>query len=444
MTKKNMRVRQGAPENAVADEPEKTLKVVESPPFTAEVFGLDEFELDLDEIDEGAPIASLVPHMCAAASIPATPTGLPSLDAALRGGLRPLDRTVLCGAPEAGKTALAVFIAHALERQGWLIGWLGTDEGAPEIVLRFAQVAGCDREKLSVGDAAERERAGQVLRDRRIRFFKCSTHEAMLSLASWAHRLNKPALLVLDSLQKVRPYAETGNVRDVVEANCEALRSNEVLRLATLATSEVARDYYRPGGKLDVAAGKESGSVEYTHQKVVTVGLVKGCDDARHVTLAKNRAGNGHAEFFVRFDRGSHTFEEVADPVGEAKAERSTKKAQEIRTRILRWFEENGEALTRGEIVSGVRASKKLVLAAINECIADGTLTETPVEGTRSKRLTLSSANGSGTDTLDLFQPKAPVTANGSKVTQDSSKAKTAARAPQVPGSHRFHNGGNH
>src|SRR6478609_86584 len=80
------------------------------------------------------------------------PTGISALDELTGGGPVYGSRWYLAGAPDAGKTALLVQIAHVFSQRGVTVGLLAVDEDPEDIVTRFAQRVGFSRSHCEIRD----------------------------------------------------------------------------------------------------------------------------------------------------------------------------------------------------------------------------------------------------------------------------------------------------
>ncbi len=274
------------------------------------------------------------------------PTGIRSLDEHTGGGPVYGSRWYLLGAPDAGKTAMELQIAHDLARRGVAVGLLAADEEAGDLVTRLVQRIGYARHHCEARDGAVLAEMGVALRGLPIRFYDASwTIEAAASdLAGWAklradadpgaHPHGPRAFLGIDSIQTVQCAADaqarlTGRELSevtAVTARVHAIRDAATRhRLIALATSEMGRGAYRSSDPSQqtstLASAKWSGAIEYSGRVVLGLRSVIGEKDLVEVELAKNKHGPRDVKVHLRIDRHSQTLTEtVYDAPPEASA----------------------------------------------------------------------------------------------------------------------------
>lgn len=253
------------------------------------------------------------------------PTGFPTLDEACRGGLPVPWRVVIVGAPSAGKSAVEMVLARNLSRDdGLCVGVLGVDEEPDDLNVRLAQMAGFTIAQCELRDPVVLEQVAIALGKLRVRFYDAThTIEAAADdVAAWASIEGRRAALFIDSIQTVRAAGslDATNPRETVDVNLRAIRSKGTEhRMLMVATSEANRGSYRDDDAAersnDMAAGKESGSIEFSAQTLIMVRTPKGHPDVVHVRVPKNRRGSRSGfEFFLRLDRDRHGLAECPDP----------------------------------------------------------------------------------------------------------------------------------
>src|SRR6478752_4254375 len=177
-------------------------------------------------VDNRLTLASVVDVWRASGPTEFIPTGISEIDALFGGqGVPSKRRVVLVGAPGAGKTALAVAVADAFDIDGRvLVGFMAVDEEAEELGYRFAQMAGCDREKLATQDPRELDRAAGELGKSTIVFYNYADtlDFAVEDLATRAAAVGKRPALFVDSLNTAvceATLARTNpTARDSIEA----------------------------------------------------------------------------------------------------------------------------------------------------------------------------------------------------------------------------------
>lgn len=272
------------------------------------------------------------------------PTGFKSLDEGTRGGLRAGKLVVVAGAPGAGKTGWCVQAARSYVLQGHPVGILAADEDADGLLIRMGQQWGLTRENLEQGVPAACKYLSGQLQYLPLVLVDADEDEATLEdvaehVAGLAKEIGKPGVLVVDSVQKARCRAhETHpprNDKERVDAVVASLkRASRLLGLLVLATSEATRALYRGGADPKInplAAGKESGSIEYAAALQLVLTSVAGEKDLVDVAMPKNRIGASRESWRMEFDRDRARFEEVALDEDEEEDEEERERRDEAR-----------------------------------------------------------------------------------------------------------------
>ncbi len=294
-----------------------------------------ELEAAARVLDEG-PVASgprwLTPAERAlqlGSSAPRMSTGLATLDEWTRGGFVGGKVVAICGAPGAGKTTLAGQLARRYHGGGHAVAILACDEDADAILIRWGQAEGLVREQLESGHPDARRVLAEAVDSPRLLLVdgdedQGATVELVAGrLATLAGATSLPGVLVVDSIQTARVDAADASLerRTSVDLVVAALRRTaKVHGHLVIATSEVGRAYYRdrhtaPSSAL--AAGKESGGIEYGVGVQLVLASVAGESDVIAVTVAKSRLGRHDAEapaFRLRLDRARASLDEVDAP----------------------------------------------------------------------------------------------------------------------------------
>lgn len=258
-------------------------------------------------------------------------TGFSTLDEATRGGI-PLGRVVvLAGAPGASKTTLAAFLVDTWEKSGCAIVYLAADEPADGIVTRLGQLAGFSRDGLETeGEIGDAVRAGFAARsegrplvvidpdeDEHISSIE-DAEAVLLHLAG-----DRPRVLVVDSLQTSRCIAAeiAESAKERIDLKLRVIKGIAKRGTLVIAISEMARSGYRSNDRRDnisaLAAGKESGSIEYGAALLLGLRPVKGEQGQVDVEVAKNRLGGQKPELRMKLDADRASFIEVALPGAE-------------------------------------------------------------------------------------------------------------------------------
>ncbi len=256
------------------------------------------------------------------------PTGIAKLDELTGGGPVYGSRWFWLGAPDAGKTAELVQIADTWARRGIVVGFLAVDEEPTDITTRLAQRAKYTRAECEARDPAVLQEMCEALKDLPIRLYGPTwTIEAaavdLISFAKVSGQTGRVALFV-DSIQQVTCAAMAAaerevSPREIVSANVRALRSVATShRLIAMATSEMNRNAYRSVEAVeqsnDMAAGKESGAIEFSARVMVSVRSVKGEKDLSVLRIVKNKHGASGDEIHRRIDRRRMVIEDAEAP----------------------------------------------------------------------------------------------------------------------------------
>jgi replicative DNA helicase len=248
-------------------------------------------------------------------------TGLPTLDANCRGGLRVPRIVVIGGAPGAGKTALVVWLALTFARAGVPVVFLAVDEGADDITMRIALLEGLDVGKLEAGDGDEWDLLEERLAELPIELLDSDDGWTIETAGEQLAAKGKgaPGVLVVDS-------AQTANANGTTEAESLRARADAVLRALrsevrsrptlVLATSELAREAYKNRKAVDrindLASFKESGSIEYAAETGIVLRSVPDGEGVVEAACPKNRGGKRDT-FFLEIDDRTRV-REVPDP----------------------------------------------------------------------------------------------------------------------------------
>lgn len=265
------------------------------------------------------------------------PTGITQLDDLTGGGPVYGTRWYLAGAPDAGKTALLVQLAHVYLLRGVTVGLLAVDEEAGDIVTRFAQRIGYSRTHCEVRDPGVLQTIGHALGRLPLRLYDgtWTIEDAATDLAGFAKQraeqdpANHPhgprAMLGIDSVQTVRCAADTaaqaaGREQSEVSAVTSRVTAIRAMaskhRLIALATSELGRGAYRSSDPSQqtatLAAGKWSGAIEYSARVLLGLRSVANEPELVELELAKNKHGPRDEKVYLRIDRRSQMLSAVA------------------------------------------------------------------------------------------------------------------------------------
>jgi len=268
------------------------------------------------------------------------PTDIGRLDEMTGGGPVYGSRWFLAGAPDAGKTAFLIQLAHVWASRGVHVGVLAVDEEPSDLVGRLAQRRGYPRTDTEIRDAATLERISADLSGLPIVLYDSSwtIEDAAADLARGAG--DARAALLIDSVQTVtcnamramRVAREPSEVQEVT-ANCDAIRKVATHhRLIAVATSELGRSSYASDEARrttsTLAGGKWSGKIEYSARVLLGLRSVAGEPDLIDIEIAKNKHGPRDKHVYLRIDRRSQCLWQVdhepppSDVVSEERAAR--------------------------------------------------------------------------------------------------------------------------
>jgi hypothetical protein len=243
------------------------------------------------------------------------PTGFEALDKLTGGGPVYGCRVYTPGAPDAGKTGIAVHIGDTWARRGIAIGFHAIDEEAGDVQTRIAQRAGFTRKQCEERDPRVLDDMEADLGDLPILYFgpEHTIERAAEELDSYAtaRGITRKALFV-DTIQLASCEAtrrrDDMSPREIVTANVNALRAVATrYRLIAWGISEMNRGAYRSiesaENTNDMASGAESRAIEFSARVMLTLRSVKDHGDLVDVKVVKNKLGPSGDSFFLRIDR---------------------------------------------------------------------------------------------------------------------------------------------
>lgn len=264
----------------------------------------------IDAIAEGAPDNDTVP------------TGFPSLDRGIGGGLRRGDLAILGGDVGSGKSAFALAIAlRSAERHS--VAYFSAEMTQQRLMERVLAMEGRVRiDELRQGslDELSRARVGAAavkLRERLPRFGRLSI-ESDDGLPDGWEEAGVPDLVVIDSIQGIG-----SGRRDAAEEQASAVRALKTLALdagiAILATAQLPLLATRTDRRPQLDDFGALGAVKHHADVVLALYRESMYDSARDIEGAtellvrKNRHGNtGYVDlyFYAQWMR----FEDMLDP----------------------------------------------------------------------------------------------------------------------------------
>jgi KaiC/GvpD/RAD55 family RecA-like ATPase/5S rRNA maturation endonuclease (ribonuclease M5) len=337
-------------------------------------------------------------------------TDLADLDTMTGGGPIYGSRWYILGAPDAWKTALIAQFAHTWALRGIAVGILAVDEEDEDLATRIFQrtaVPGSDahfgrrqcedREALTI-DLMDQATAGLPIR---MYDGTWSIEDAASDLHEYAQSLAAKAALFVDSIQAVQCNASRAVTRELsnyqrVTYNVSALRKvASKYRIMTMATGEMGRQAYRnieaAESFNDMAAGKESGAIEYSARVMLALRNIKDEKDLLEMRVVKNKHGPswpGEPPLYLRTDRATQSLTLTEAPEGVSNGQ----SASDITDSILLFITQNpgipgADALAKR---MGLRAAT--VRQSVAELVTQGHVDrrkETTPKGGQSVRLYL-------------------------------------------------------
>jgi replicative DNA helicase len=252
------------------------------------------------------------------------PTGFPSLDKLLGGGLRRGDLVAVGGDVASGKSAFALALAIRAAGAGHRSAFLTAETSAERVMERALCIEGRARvDDVRLGALDDEARAAVGAAALRLRDAPLTLHEIGAEgadgVAAVAPRVPPPALLVVDGLQALAPgvrardeelAAAVGGLKEMAR-----VRDAVVVIVAQLASRDATRGDPRPL----LADFGVLGAV--SQQADVVLGVFRermyaadaATPEAAELLVLKNRNGaTGYADllFYERHLR----FEDMADP----------------------------------------------------------------------------------------------------------------------------------
>lgn len=319
---------------------------------------------------------------------PPMPTHFETLDEWTRGGLRCGKLVAIGGAPGAGKTALALQLGHVYHDGGCPVAVYAADEARDGLLGRWGQQCGMVREDIE--EAAEPTRAVLAQHFERGLVDFIDPDDATLdAVIAWllreSHDRGMMGVLVVDSIQTCRVDGGDGlEPKQRIDLVVRAIKAAAAAGLLVIATSEVARGFYRSShDRIDpLAAFKESGAIEYALAVGIVLASVKGEVGQVDAYVPKNRLGRHSTTdiaFRLRLDFDRCTFVEIPlpdDGDGETHEPDHEAVVEGLREKVLHAIITAPHPIgTRPEIYQRVRGRRVHVVAAVSSLIAEGRIT---------------------------------------------------------------------
>lgn len=318
---------------------------------------------------------------------PALPTGLPTLDELLEGGLRP-GHVVLVGPPEAGKSSFAAWLAaRHLDSSPYACALVyARDENPGAFVNRMAQRDGFDRAKLRQNDPATCEAAAAALEARwgdRLQLLDPYVQPLDAARAkAAAMRAKGPLLVLVDSLQVAVTEAgsRAASQKDRIDAAMglgSELASYGDLVLSLSQSSRAG--YAEPrNGRDPRAEGSGSALIEFAAD--LLLGFKSKAEDdptaPRTATVMKGRGGLGKGTVSFVIDRETTVIREVdRDAADEAEQHAATAKLRPYREAVLaelRKAAAAGEKRSKNYLEQRVQGRATLIREALRQLVSAG------------------------------------------------------------------------
>lgn len=240
-------------------------------------------------------------------------TGIPALDKALNGGLRPKRVYVLAARPSVGKSSLAQAIQLHIAGNGTTCAMLSQEMDQPECMDRsFANVGGIDYENLQNGRLTDFEWGALSEATEKIRkmpfFIDDESGLTLDTIRAKAVALRREGLKVLaiDYLQLCNYQAGKGtSTNDAVAPLSKGIKKlAKDLGLAIIVLSQLNRDVERRGSpEPNMADLRDSGAIEQDADVIMMLWHVRTFKDYRimGLTITKNRQGKFKGRIALEF-----------------------------------------------------------------------------------------------------------------------------------------------
>ena len=250
-------------------------------------------------------------------------TGLQRIDDVIA-GMKPGNLVVLAARPGIGKTSLALAMAaHAAEHSGPVV-FFSLEMTREELALRLVSirsrvpVTNMTRGTVpdwgwdAIGDAVTWFDGIPLYVDDAAGLTALDVRSRSRRVARRAEK--RPALIVVDYVQLLRPHVEGNREREVAEMSRELKALAKELRSPVLAVAQLNRDVERRKGSAcpQLSDLRDSGQLEQDADLVLFLWRHRNSDPVVQATVAKHRNGpTGTVE--LGWDRETMRFSDVAD-----------------------------------------------------------------------------------------------------------------------------------
>lgn len=283
--------------------------------------------------DIAARMVDRVSDLNAGNIAPGIPTGIPSIDKRLSGGLRPGKQVVLAARPSIGKSSLALQIAINLAKAGHGAAFLSqempNDEQAERVTANLGKIL---LDNIMTGQLRDDEwpRLTEAVEEMRSLplYFDDQPALTLQDIGAKARALvrrHKIKLLVVDYIQLCATSNKSGNDKrhHGIEEISRGLKTlAKQLDITTLILSQLGRgSESRAGGKPVLSDLKESGAIEEDADVVILLSIDDIPSQGPKVIeadLAKNRQGRV-GSVALAFDGGYQRWNATNAPLGQRK-----------------------------------------------------------------------------------------------------------------------------
>ena len=311
-------------------------------------------------------------------------TGLSCIDALLRGGVRTGRLFGIGGGPHAGKTTLCAQIADNMGRDGVAVAFIAYDEASDGIDSRLLQAHGCGREETEEPTDHTFEVAEELDRWPCHILEPCNVEDAADELAKRYPDLER--VLIVDSIQRARTARSSiiVNPRERVDDVLETLKRKArtpATRCLVIFTSELNRGAYRNRDSSenvdDMAAGKESGAIEYHADIWMVIRWESGEQGRVTVAMAKNRVGSRtqpDKPLELQLDQRACQFLVLGEDAQEELRDRAQAASLTRTCRAILDACRKEQGLTTTELKNATKANRTLIPTAMRLLVKNGQL----------------------------------------------------------------------
>lgn len=254
---------------------------------------------------------------------PATmPTGFPTLDLTLCGGLKNGHMTVLAARTSKGKTAFALAIARNIAKNGNAVFFVSLEQQHNEITERnFSSLSGISGRRIISGDLDKRQVDQIMAANDSVQKWKFvmdtrrrrTAQQIVSACRRQIRKFGMPTLVVVDYISLIQPEGKSKNQRyqQVGEMSRELRNMAEMLQVPVVVLAQLNREA-KDDELPEIRHIRESGDIEQDadcimllHQESKDIGFSDSKLEKFRLIVAKQRNGPTND---VMFDRHSSTF----------------------------------------------------------------------------------------------------------------------------------------